>query len=161
RQLARAIRRQAARYVPSHEVRLVARHHRFGRGGGPTPVHQAGGAPLPLTEAEENNAPPPPPPGPTGRRPPHPPPRQPPGETAVRARAAALAPPARRSREGTGGPRLGREPSGYDAHLRWDKAPGAVAYRVFWREAWSPDWQNERTVADAAELVLPDVSIDD
>ena len=33
RQIARAIRRQAAIYVPSHEVRLVARHDRFGRGG--------------------------------------------------------------------------------------------------------------------------------
>jgi hypothetical protein len=60
-----------------------------------------------------------------------------------------------------GRPRLDREPSGYDARLRWSPSPGAAAYRVLWREAWSPDWQNERTVGDATELVLPGVSIDD
>jgi hypothetical protein len=72
-----------------------------------------------------------------------------------------LAPPAPKVTEERGRPRLDREPSGYDARLRWEKSPGAVGYRVFWREAWTPDWQHERTVPDSSELVLPDVSIDD
>jgi hypothetical protein len=60
-----------------------------------------------------------------------------------------------------GRPLLGRDPSGYDAHLRWKASPGAAAYRVFWREAWTPDWQFERTVGNVTELVMPSVSIDD
>jgi len=160
RQLARAIKRQAARYVPSHEVRLVARHDRFGRGGDHTPFNQRGYAAVRFTESAEN----------LGHQ-----------HTAddtfegvspaylarnARVNAAALAvlglaPPAPKVTDERGRPRLDREPSGYDARLRWDKSPGAAAYRVFWREAWSPDWQHERTVPDSTELVLPDVSIDD
>ena len=38
---------------------------------------------------------------------------------------------------------------------------GAAGYRVFWREAWTPDWQHERNVGNVTELALRDVSIDD
>src|SRR5262245_270709 len=160
RQLARAIRRQAALYVPSHAVRLVARHDRFGRGGDHTPFNQRGFAAVRFTESKENYA------------------RQHTADDTfqgvspaylarnARVNAAALAvlglaPPAPRVTDEKGRPRLDRDPSGYDAHLTWEAAPGAAAYRVFWREAWSPDWQHERTVANATELVLPSVSIDD
>ena len=32
---------------------------------------------------------------------------------------------------------------------------------VYWREAWSPDWQHSRAVGNVTDLVLSDVSIDD
>ena len=58
---------------------------------------------------------------------------------------------------------LGRQPSGYDANLRWTASPGAVAYRVFWREAWGVDWQHDVFISggDIVEHILPDISIDD
>jgi hypothetical protein len=73
----------------------------------------------------------------------------------------ALAPPAPRTADERGRPMLGRQPSGYDARLRWTASPGAAGYRVFWREAWTPDWQRELTVGNVTEVVLPNVSIDD
>jgi hypothetical protein len=60
-----------------------------------------------------------------------------------------------------GAPRIARDPSGYDASLRWTASPGAVGYRVYWRDTWTLDWQHVRTVGPVTELVLPDVSIDD
>jgi len=56
---------------------------------------------------------------------------------------------------------IGRQPSGYDANLRWNAAPGAVAYRIYWREAWAPDWQHSQRIGNVTEFVLPNVSIDD
>ena len=160
RQLARFIQRQAARYQPSHEVRLIARHDRFGRGGDHTAFNQHGYAAVRITEANENYA------------------RQHTVEDTidavsfayalknVRMNAAAvavlaLAPPAPKVTNERGSPMLGRQPSGYDAQLRWTASPGASGYRVFWREAWAPDWQHEMTVGNLTEVVLPDVSIDD
>jgi hypothetical protein len=32
---------------------------------------------------------------------------------------------------------------------------------VFWRDAWTADWQHERTVGGVTELVMPGLSIDD
>lgn len=160
RQLARFIRRQAARYVPGHVVRLIARHDRFGRGGDHTAFNQHGYAAVRVTEANEHYA------------------RQHTVEDTfegvsaaylaqnARVNAAAvavqaLAPPAPRVNDERGRPMLDRQPSGYDARLRWGASPGAVAYRVFWREAWTPDWQHEMLVGNVTEVVLPGVSIDD
>ena len=50
----------------------------------------------------------------------------------------ALAPPAPVVDDERGRPLLDRQPSGYDARLRWAASPGAAGYRVFWREAWAP-----------------------
>jgi hypothetical protein len=72
-----------------------------------------------------------------------------------------LAPPAPVVVDEKGRPLLTREPSGYDARLRWTASPGASAYRVFWREAWTPDWQFEQQTGNVTELVLPSLSIDD
>ena len=58
----------------------------------------------------------------------------------------ALAPPAPRVTDDEGVPRLTRGASGYDAQLAWSPSEGAVGYRVFWRDAWAPDWQHELTV---------------
>jgi hypothetical protein len=70
----------------------------------------------------------------------------------------------RHSREHSGAgntPTIGRLPSGYDANLRWRTSPGAVGYRIFWRDAWTMDWQHELAVGNVNEYVLPSVSIDD
>ena len=60
-----------------------------------------------------------------------------------------------------GQPMLDRRPSGYDARLRWNASPGATGYRIFWREAWGPDWQHELFVGNVTEFVLPQLNIDD
>jgi hypothetical protein len=160
RQLARAVRREAALYVPGHQVRLIARHDRFGRGGDHTAFNQNGFAGVRFSESKENFA------------------RQHTAEDTLdgvsapyllrnaRVNAAALAvlalaPPAPVVGDERGRPLLDRQPSGYDARLRWAASPGAAGYRVFWREAWAPDWQHERTLGPVTELVLPGLSIDD
>lgn len=153
RQLARYVQRQAALYMPSHRVRLIARNDRFGRGGDHTPFEQAGFAAVRFTESKEDYS------------------RQhtvrdtPDGVdptylgqnariNAATAISLALAPAA---------PRAGalNRGGGYDARLRWTASPGAVGYRVFWREAWGPDWQHVVDVGNVTEFLLPDVSIDD
>ncbi len=160
RQVARAVRRIASVYLPSHRVRPIARHDRFGRGGDHTAFNQHGFAGVRFTESKENYA------------------RQHTVQdtmegvstaylarnTRVNAAVLAvlgLAPPAPAVADEKGRPLLDRGPSGYDARLRWRSAPGAVAYRVFWREAWTPDWQHERTVGNQTELLLENLSIDD
>ena len=159
RQLARYIRRWAAVYVPSHEVRLIAREDRFGRGGDHTAFNRRGFTGVRFSESRENYD------------------RQhTPDDTFdgvdfdylaqnARVNAAGVATlalaPAAPDVMGRGGPMLGRGDSGYDAQLRWNASPGAVAYRVVWREAWTPDWQFERYVGDVTEATLTDLSIDD
>ena len=160
RQLARYIQRQASRYIPSHRVRLIARHDRFGRGGDHTAFNQRGFAGVRFSEANEH----------FGRQ--HMTEDTPDGvDAAYLARntrvnvagvaAMALAPAAPVVTSERGAPLLDRQPSGYDARLRWTASPGAVGYRIFWREAWTPDWQFDRLVGDVTGIVLPDVSIDD
>jgi hypothetical protein len=56
---------------------------------------------------------------------------------------------------------LGRQPSGYDARLQWQPSPGASGYRIFWRQAWTPDWEHELTIGSVTEYLMPNVSIDD
>ncbi|HEX7486370.1 MAG TPA: M20/M25/M40 family metallo-hydrolase, partial [Vicinamibacterales bacterium] len=160
RQLARYLVRAAAKYVPTQQVTPVARHDRFGRGGDHTAFNQKGFTAVRITEALENYE------------------RQ---HTAadtfegmnipyflrnVRLNAAtmaslALAPAAPVVTNERGQPTLGRQPSGYDSNLKWKASAGAVGYKVFWREAWTPDWQHELNVGNVTEFVLPSVSIDD
>ena len=73
----------------------------------------------------------------------------------------ALAPPAPRVTDEDGVPRLTRGASGYDAQLAWAPVTGAAGYRVFWRAAWTPDWEHEIAVGPVTETTLPGVSIDD
>ena len=161
RQLARAVRRQAALYVPSHRVRLIARYDRFGRGGDHIAFNTQGYAGVRFTESKENYG------------------RQhtvddvfaggvDPDYLARNARVngaalatLGLAPPAPAVVDDHGRPLLTRDPSGYDARLRWTASPGAASYRIFWREAWTPDWQFEQSTGNVTEFVLPSVSIDD
>jgi hypothetical protein len=159
RHLARFIRRHAALYVPGHQVRLIGREDRFGRGGDHTAFNQLGYAGVRFSESRENYS------------------RQHTVDDTIdgvdfeylarnaRVNAAgvltvALA-PAAPVVSGRFGPRLGRGESGYDAVLEWEHSPGAAGYRIFWREAWTPDWEHELYVGDVTEYTLPDISIDD
>lgn len=160
RELARFVQRWAARYLPSHKVRLMARPDRVGRGGDHAAYNQYGFAAVGFRESRENFA------------------RQhDPRDTfegvspaylvrnarvnAAAAATLALAPPPPDVRNERGQPMIDRAPSGYDTHLRWKASPGAAAYRIFWREAWGPDWQHELLVGNVTELVLPNTLIDD
>ena len=151
----------AARYVPSHRVRLIARHDRFGRGGDHTAFNQRGYAGVRFSEANENYA------------------RQHVVEDTPDGVDAAYL--ARNTKVNVAGARLAGAGAGgtggHDANAAcrcWIAvrpattrgcagAPptGAVGYRIFWREAWTPDWQFERHVGNVTEVVLPDVSVDD
>jgi Peptidase family M28 len=154
RELARFVQRWAARYVPSHRVRLLARPDRFSRGGDHTAYNQLGFPAVGFRESRENFARQH---GPQdtfdGVSPPYL--AQNARVNAAAAATLALAPPAPVVVS------VRREPSGYDAALKWNAAPGATGYRLFWREAWGPDWQNERLLGNVTEVVLPNVQIDD
>jgi hypothetical protein len=160
RSLARYVQRQAALYVPSHRIRLMARHDRFARGSDHSAFNQRGFTAIVFREANENFA------------------KQHAATDTVdgvdvaylaqnaRVNVAsvaslALAPAAPRVTTDRGQPMIGRQPSGYDARLAWTAAAGAVAYRVYWRDTWSNDWQHAQLLGNVTEFVLPNVSIDD
>ena len=148
------------RYQPGHEVVLVARADRFGRGGDHLSFNHRGFPAVRVTEAREHYA------------------RQhtvndtPDGvdpeylQRNARVNAAALAslalaPAAPDVRTERGGPHLERGSSGYDATLSWAASSGAVGYAVYWRRAWTPDWEHRLDVGAVTEAVLPGVSVDD
>ena len=160
RALARFIERWGGRYVPSHRVRPMARPDRFGRGGDHSAYNQLGFTAVGFRESRENftkqhdvrdtfdgvslpylaqNA----------------------RVNAASAATLALAPPPPSVLSERGQPMITRAPTGYDANLKWNAVPGAAAYRVFWREAWGPDWQRDLLVGNVTALVLPNMQIDD
>ena len=160
RQLARHVRKAAARYVPSHRVILIARYDRFGRGGDHTAFNQRGFTAVRLTEANENYT------------------KQHSVDDTVdgvsfpylarnaRVNAAgvatlALAPPSPVITTERGAPMLTRDPSGYDAKLQWKPSSGAAGYRIYMRPSWSNDWETTIAVGNVPEYVMPNVSIDD
>lgn len=160
RSLARHIAKTAAIYVPSHQIRLMAREDRFGRGSDQSSFSQAGYPAIVFREANENFS------------------RQHSARDTIdgvdfaylaqnaRVNAAGvaalgLAPPAPKVTGERGQNLLGRGASGYDADLRWAPSPGAVAYRIYWRDTWSNDWQRSQTIGNVTQFALPNVSIDD
>lgn len=160
RALARFIQRVGPVYVPSHRLRLIARHDRFGRGSDHSAFNQHGYPAIVFRESNEHFA----------KQ--HAPTDTPDGvdaaylaqNTRVNVAAVAslaLAPAAPGVTSDRGQVLLDRQPSGYDARLRWVASPGAVAYRVYWRDGWATDWQHSRLVGPVTELVVPKVSIDD
>jgi Zn-dependent M28 family amino/carboxypeptidase len=48
-----------------------------------------------------------------------------------------------------------------DTTLSWTPAPGATAYRVWWRDTVEPSWTHSRDAGDATSLTLKGVNIDD
>jgi hypothetical protein len=160
RSLARYVERVAAVYLPSHRIRLMAREDRFSRGSDHSSFNAFGFPAVVFREANEN----------FDKQ--HAPTDTSEGvdaaylaqNTRVNAAAVAsmaLAPPAPRVTNERGQPTIGRQPSGYDAGLRWTAVPGAVAYRVYWRDTWTPNWQHAQLVGHVTEFVLPNLSIDD
>jgi hypothetical protein len=160
RALAQFTRRIAARYLPSHRVRLLARRDRFSRGGDHSAFNHAGFAAIGFRESRENYS------------------KQHNAHDTIdgvdfrylaqnaRVNAAAmatlaLAPPPPVIVSERGQPMLDRRPSGYDARLRWNASPGAAGYRIFWRTAWAPDWEHELEVGTVTEYVLPGANVDD
>jgi len=160
RSLARYVARIGALYMPGHRIRLMAREDRFNRGSDHSSFTQQGYPAVVFREANENfskqhsandtldgvdfayltkNA----------------------RVNAAAAGSLALAPPAPTVVNDRGGRLLSRGQSGYDATLRWHAAPGAVAYRIYWRDTWSNDWQHRQTVGNVTTFTLPNVSIDD
>jgi len=159
RSLARFVERWGSRYLPSHKIRLLARVDRFKRGSDHMSYNAAGYPAVCFREARENFD------------------RQhDPRDTfegvsipylvrnakvnAAAAATLALAPVPPVVEE-KGQPLLSRSPSGYDANLSWKAAPRAVAYRIFWREAWGQDWQHDLMVGNVTNYVMPDMQIDD
>ncbi len=160
RSLARYIERVAAVYVPSHRIRLMAREDRFGRGSDHSSFTANGFPAVAFREANENFS------------------RQHSADDklegvdfrylAQNARvnvasvaALALAPRAPRVTNDRGAVLLTRNPSGYDANLSWAAVPGAVSYRVYWRDTWSNSWEHAQSVGNVTQFVLPGLSIDD
>jgi hypothetical protein len=160
RSLARFIRKVAGVYVPSHRVRLMAREDRFGRGSDQSSFSQNGFPAVVFREANENFE------------------RQHGANDKIdgvdfgylaqnaRVNAAgvaslALAPPAPKVTNDRGGNMLSRDPSGYDATMRWNASPGAVAYRIYWRDTWNNDWEHSQTIGNVTQFTLKNVNIDD
>jgi hypothetical protein len=160
RSLARYVHAAAAAYVPSHRVRLMAREDRFSRSSDHTSFTQRGFPALVFRESKEDFS------------------RQhgtkdtPDGvdfaylaqNARVNAAAAALlamAPPAPRVVNEKGQPLIGRQPSGYDANLRWIASPGASSYRIYRREPWTPSWESSEMVGNVTQFIVKDASIDD
>jgi hypothetical protein len=160
RELARFVQRWGARYVPSHRVRPLARPDRFSRGGDHSAYNQYGFTAVGFRESRENF---------TRQHDPRDtfegvsPPylAQNARVNAAAAATLALAPAPPTVTDDRHQPMINKTPSGYDAHLRWNASAGAAAYRVFWREAWGPDWQHEMLVDNVTDLVLPNTLIDD
>jgi len=160
RSLARYIARMAAIYVPSHTVRLMARQDRFSRGSDHTAFTQYGFPAVAFRESKEDFS----------RQ--HAATDTPDGVdirylaqnarvNAAAAAALALAPAAPGVADARGQMMIGRQPSGYDANLRWHASAGASAYRIYWRTAWALDWQHSKLAGNVTEFVLPGLSIDD
>jgi Peptidase family M28 len=160
RALARFVQRWGSRYVPSHRVRPLARPDRFGRGGDHSAYNQLGFTAVGFRESRENFA------------------RQHDVRdtfdgislpylaqnarvNAAAAATLALAPPPPVVVNERGQPLITRAPSGYDASLKWTASPGAAGYRIFWREAWGPDWQHDLLVGNVTSTILANMQIDD
>jgi len=160
RSLGRYVARAAATYVPSHRIRLMAREDRFGRGSDQSSFTRFGFPAIVFREANENFAK-----------------QHSAGDTldgidftylaqnarvnAASAASLALAPPAPLVTGDRGQSLIARTPSGYDASLRWNASPGAVAYRIYWRNTWTNDWERSQTVGNVTQFVLPAMVIDD
>ncbi len=160
RSLARYIARIAGIYVPSHTIRLMAREDRFGRGSDHSSFTAVDFPAIVFREANENYN------------------RQHNSEdklegmdfrylaqnarvNAAAAASIALAPAAPKVTTPQGTSVTLSRGAGYDAALQWQASAGAVGYRVYWRNAWTNDWEKTQAVGNVTRFTLPNVSIDD
>ncbi len=160
RSLARYVQNVAAIYVPGHRIRLMARQDRFSRGSDHSSFSQRGYPAIVFREAKENFA------------------NQHSAKdtldgvdfhyllqtvkvNAAAVAALAMAPSAPKVRDAANKPMIGRQPTGYNASLRWNPVPGAAAYRIYWRDTWSNEWQHQQQVGNVTEFIFPNLCIDD
>lgn len=161
RQLARYVHKTTQTYMPEMNPMMVYRLDRFGRGGHHRPFNDSGFAGIRIMESHENYY----------RQ--HENIRMENGIaygdvieyvdfdyvaklTAVNAIAMASlawAPP-EPTNVAIGGI---VEPS---VKLKWDKAEGAIGYKIYWRETTSPTWDYSRYVGDVSEFTLEGIVID-
>ena len=164
RNIARFMAQLSERYLNNLQVRMVYRTDRFGRGGDQVEFLKAGYPAVRVTEARENYT------------------RQHQDlrvENGVRygdriegvdfaylaqvtrlnvvtlaALASAPMPPSGVTIEGA---------VSADTTVKWNATPGAVGYRVWWRDTTAPQWQNSVLVMGGAstQTILPKVVIDD
>jgi hypothetical protein len=162
RQLARYVHKITTQYMPEMNPILIYRLDRFGRGGHHRPFCDEGFAGIRIMETHENY----------NRQ--HQDLRTENGiqygdviegvnfdyaakltaVNAINMAALAWAPP-QPAKVSIGG---AVEPS---TRLKWEKVPGAVTYKIYWRDTTSPQWQYSRTVkGDVTEFTLKGIVID-
>jgi hypothetical protein len=161
RNLARYVDTMADRYLPNLDVMMIYRLDRFGRGGHHRPFNDAGYPAVRIMETNEHY----------DRQ--HQDLREEDGVaygdviegvdfdyaatlTALNAvtlasLAAAPAPPRDVAISGAVSP---------SARLEWQKVPGAVDYKVYWRLTTSPVWTHSRAVGDVSEATMHNLVID-
>jgi len=161
RQLARHIHKQVKKYMPEMNPMLIYRLDRFGRGGHHRPLNDAGFAGVRIMEAHENY---------TQQ---HQDIREEGGIaygdvlehvnfdyaaklTAVNAISlASLAwaptPPETVALGGAVAPA---------ATFSWDAVPGAVGYKIYWRDTTSPTWDMSRNVGNVTSFTLKGMVVD-
>lgn len=161
RQLARYVYKNVKTYMPEMNPMMIYRLDRFGRGGHHRPFNDAGYAGIRIMEAHENY---------TQQ---HQDIRVEDGiaygdvlehvnfdyakkltsVNAINLASLAWAPPA--PKEVSIGGIV--EPS---AKLQWSKVPGAMGYKIYWRDTTSPTWDHSRYVGDVSEFTLEGVVLD-
>ena len=161
RQLARYVYSNVKNYMPEMNPMMIYRLDRFGRGGHHRPFNDAGYAGIRIMEAHENY---------TQQ---HQDIRIENGiaygdvlehvnfeyakkltsVNAINLASLAWAPPAPKE------VKIGGivKPS---AKFEWSKVPGAVGYKIYWRDTTSPTWDHHRYVGDVSEYTLKGVIID-
>ncbi|MBC8768924.1 M28 family peptidase [Arenibacter sp. BSSL-BM3] len=161
RQLARYVHKNVKTYMPEMNPMMIYRLDRFGRGGHHRPFNDAGYAGIRIMEAHENY---------TQQ---HQDIRVENGiaygdvlehvnfeyakkltaVNAINLASLAWAPPAPKE------VKIGGivEPS---AKFQWSKVPGAVGYKIYWRDTTSPTWDHSRFVGDVSEFTLEGVVLD-
>jgi len=161
RQLARHIHKQVKKYMPEMNPMLIYRLDRFGRGGHHRPFNDAGFAGVRIMEAHENY---------TQQ---HQDIREEGGIaygdvlehvnfdyaaklTAVNAISLASlgwapTPPETVALGGAVAPA---------ATFSWDAVPGAVGYKIYWRDTTSPTWDMSRNVGNVTSFTLKGMVVD-
>jgi len=161
RQLARYVHNNVKTYMPEMNPMMIYRLDRFGRGGHHRPFNDAGYAGIRIMEAHENY---------TQQ---HQDIRVEDGiaygdilehvnfdyakkltsVNAINLASLAWAPPAPTEVKigGVVAP---------SAKFEWSKVPGAVGYKIYWRDTTSPTWDHSRYVGDVSEFTLEGVVID-
>jgi Zn-dependent M28 family amino/carboxypeptidase len=162
RSLSRFMAGVATRYMPGFSVRQILRADRFGRGGDQAPMQEAGYPAVRVTEADENYT----------RQ--HQDIRTEGGVEygdviegvdfsylakvaelnllTLAALASAPSPPSDLKITGA---------VTADTGLSWTASPGALGYRVWWRETTEPTWSHSQDAGHATSIVLKNVNIDD